>query len=72
MSNTNDLETLFNRQPPYSEDEMRQVIAHFRETRAQYASGAKPKKSTGAKQDKIDLDDIGLGVAKEEIEDIKL
>jgi hypothetical protein len=72
MSNANDLEDLFNRQPPYSEADLARIVAHFRETRAQYASGVKPKKSTGAKSDKLDLDDIGLGSPKVEIEDIKL
>jgi len=68
----NDLEELFNRQPPYSDDDLTKIIAHFREVRAQFASGVKPKKSTGAKVDKLDLGSIGLGSPKVEIEDIKL
>lgn len=68
----NDLEELFNRQPPYFEADLAKVVAHYRETRAQFASGVKPKKSTGAKSDKLDLDDIGLGSPKVVIEDIKL
>lgn len=66
----NDLEELFNRQPPYSEEDLQRIIAHFRETRAQFASGAKPKKSNGPKADKIDLDSLGLGSPKAPIEDI--
>lgn len=68
----NDLEELFDRQPPYSQSDLAKVVAHYREVRAQFASGVKPKKSTGAKSDKLDLDDIGLGSPKVEIEDIKL
>ena len=72
MTTTNDLEELFNRQPPYSEDDLSRIIAHFRETRAQYLVGGRPKKSTGAKDEKINLDDLGLASPKAEIEDIKL
>lgn len=68
----NDLEELFNRQPPYSPDELSRIVTHFREVRAQFLAGGKPKKSTGPKADKIDLDKLGLGSPKEEIEDIKL
>lgn len=67
-----DLEELFNRQPPYSEEGLKRVVVHYRETRAQYASGVKPKKAGVEKSDKVDLDALGLAAPKAEIEDIQL
>lgn len=58
-----DLDELFNRQPPYSEDEIVKIIAHFREARASYLSGVKPEKVTGPKK-KVDLAALGLSKAK--------
>jgi len=69
----NDLEELFNRQPPYSDADLTKIIHHFREVRAQYLNGAKPKKSVGAKSEAVDLAAIGLGgPAKPETEDFSL
>ena len=56
-----DLELLFSRQPPYSDDDLRKIITHFREQRARYlAGGAKPRKGTTEKAASIDLAEIGL------------
>jgi hypothetical protein len=68
----NDLEELFSRQPPYSDDDLRQIIAKMRELRAQYESGTKPKKSTGPKEKSVDLEALGLRAPPKPIGKIKL
>lgn len=45
----NDLEALFAKHPPYSEEDLKKVIAYFRDERARFASGAKPTKSGAPK-----------------------
>lgn len=56
----NDLEILFNRQPPYTDEDLAKIITHFRELRAQHASGIKPKKDTGPKSATVNLEALGL------------
>lgn len=56
----NDLEELFNRQPPYSDDDLAKIITHFREARAQHLQGIKPKKPTGPKATSVNLEALGL------------
>jgi hypothetical protein len=71
MSSPNDLEELFSRQPPYSPDELRRVIAHFREVRTQFIAGVKPKKEKP--QGKVlSMEELGLAAPKADIEDITL
>lgn len=60
----NDLELLFAKQPPYSEDDLRKVIAFYREQRAMYAAGGKPAKSGAPKIESADLEALGLAPAK--------
>lgn len=61
---TNDLEALFAKHPPYSEEDLKKVIAYYREQRAQYASGAKPTKSGAPKIESADLEALGLAAPK--------
>ena len=68
----NDLEELFNRQPPYSEADLVRVIKHFRETRAMYQAGGKPKKETGPKAQAIDLAALGLAEAPKAVPKLNL
>ena len=56
----NDLEELFNRQPPYSDEDITKLITHYREARAQHLSGVKVKKPTGPKATTVDLEELGL------------
>lgn len=60
----NDLEELFNREPPFSEDDLKKVIAHYRETRQTFLTGGKPKRTETAKETKLDLSSIGLAAPK--------
>lgn len=60
----NDLEELFNREPPYSEADLAKIIAHFRETRQAFLTGGKPKRAEVAKNEKIDLASLGLAAPK--------
>lgn len=71
-SPANDLEELFNRQPPYSPDDLSRIVAHFRTARAQYASGVKPSKSTGPKSATLDLAELGLDAPAEPQTKLKL
>lgn len=60
-----DLNELFNRQPPYSEDDITQIITHYREARASYLSGVKPEKATpGGPKKKASLAALGLAKPK--------
>jgi len=68
----NDLEELFNRQPPYDESALARVIAHYREARASYAAGNKPSKTTGPKSAAVDLADLGLAAPKAEVKPLLL
>lgn len=61
----NDLEELFNRQPPYSESDRARVITHYREQRAQYAGGIRPKKDSGPKAAAVDM--VALGLSKPKV-----
>jgi len=51
----NDLEELFNRQPPYDEESRKRVIAEFRAHRARVLTGEKIKKPVGPKADVVEL-----------------
>ena len=66
----NDLEVLFNRQPPYDEAALTKIISHYRAARAQYLNGVKPKKEKGEVKP-LTLDALGLGSAPAEIAPIK-
>lgn len=68
----NDLEELFNRQPPYSDDDLSRIVEHFRRSRAQYLAGEKPKKSTGPKAATLDLAELGLAEAPKPETKLKL
>jgi hypothetical protein len=60
----NDLEDLFNRQPPLSEDDLAKIIAHMREQRTIFDAGGKPQKVTGPKAGAVDLTALGLAKPK--------
>lgn len=63
----NDLDELFNRQPPYTEEEVNKIIAHMRERRAAYLAGDKQLKEAVAKGGgKLSLEALGLGKKKSE------
>jgi hypothetical protein len=67
----NDLEELFNRQPPYTDEELDKIIAYMRDQRTAYDRGEKPKKATGLKTKAVDLTLLGLAKPKE-VKDIEL
>lgn len=68
----NDLEDLFSKQPPFTDDELAKVISHMRELRAAHESGTKLKKHEGPKAKSIDLSALGLSAPKPTIGKIKL
>ncbi len=68
----NDLEELFNRQPPLPEEDLVKIISHLRELRAQHESGIKAAKATVDKAKAVDLAALGLGKPKPTIGKIKL
>ena len=60
----NDLDELFRRQPPYSEDEVNKIIAHMREARARYLAGEKNSKEKPTMVNKPGLQALGLAKPK--------
>jgi hypothetical protein len=64
---SNDLEELFNRQPPLSEDDLKKIITHMREWRARADAGEKASKAVGEKKAAVDLSALGLGKAKPKV-----
>lgn len=68
----NDLEDLFNRQPPLPEEDLIRIISHLRELRAQHESGIKAAKTVADKAKAVDLNALGLGKPKPTIGKIKL
>jgi hypothetical protein len=68
----NDLEELFNRQPPLSEEDLSRIIAHYREQRAIFDAGGKPAKAVGPKAGAVDLAGLGLAKPKATFSGIKL
>jgi hypothetical protein len=60
----NDLEELFNRQPPLSEADLSRIITYMREQRAQSESGLKAAKAKVEKAAAVDLASLGLSQKK--------
>lgn len=60
----NDLEELFNRQPPLSEEDLVKIITHMREQRATFDAGGKPQKVSGPKAGAVNLESLGLSKPK--------
>ncbi len=60
----NDIEDLFNTQPPLSEEKLIQIITHLRALRAQHDSGIKAAKAVGERKTAADLEALGLGRPK--------
>lgn len=63
----NDLEELFNRQPPLSDADLSKIISHYREQRANFESGVKAAKAVGEKKAAVDLSALGLKKDKPKI-----
>lgn len=67
MTDLTDLEVLFNRAPPYSDDELDKIISVCRDQRALVATGKRPTKDKGPQKEmegsKL-LDQLGLGAKK--------
>lgn len=57
---TNDLEDLFSKQPPYTDEDLDRIITKMRELRIQYEGGMRPKKVVGPKIEQVDLVKLGL------------
>lgn len=68
----NDLEELFNRQPPYSDADLDRIITHMREARANYEAGVKPKKEKGEQQKAVNLSALGLAKPKPTVGGLQL
>lgn len=63
-----DLAELFNRQPPYTEEEVNKIILHMRERRSAYLQGDKQLKEAVAKTGgKLSLEALGLQKKKQEV-----
>lgn len=56
----NDIEDVFNAQPPLSEEQLRKLITYFRENRANVAAGYKAAKETVEKSAVLDLSALGI------------
>lgn len=61
---SNDLEDLFNRQPPLSEEDLSKIISHMRQQRANFEAGVKATKSSAPKGKSVDLAGMGLVTPK--------
>jgi hypothetical protein len=60
----NDLEELFNKQPPLSEEDLTRLISAYREQRANVEKGYKAAKAVTEKVAAVDLSKLGLSKPK--------
>lgn len=56
-----DLDDLMNAEPPFPPGDIDKLILHYRQRRAQIASGVKPKKEEGPKE-KLDVAELMSGI----------